>query len=282
MDFGLAIFPTDYAVPPGELGPMVEERGFDSLLFPEHTHIPTSRATAYPAGGDLPRHYWHTIDPFVACTAAAATTRGLLVGTGICLVIQRDPITTAKEVASVDHVSGGRFLFGVGAGWNVEEMANHGTDAADRFALLRDRVEAMRAIWTQEAAEYHGRYVDFDPLWSWPKPAQRPHPPILLGGSGPHVADRVLAFADEWLPNMGRSVGRLADRVRDLRLRGRAEQGRDIAVTVQVAPTEPADLERLEEAGVHRCVWYLPARERDRVEQALDGYVRVVEAYRGR
>jgi probable F420-dependent oxidoreductase len=281
MKFGLAIFPTDRTVPPGELGPMVEERGFDSLLFPEHTHIPTSRATPYPAGGDLPSDYWHTMDPFVASTAAAASTRNLLVGTGICLLAQRDPITTAKEVASVDYVSGGRFLFGVGAGWTVEEMANHGTDASTRFGLLQDRVEAMRAIWTQDAAEYHGRYVDFDPLWSWPKPAQRPHPPILLGGDGPRVFDRVLAFADEWLPNFFGNPQRMARRVSELRRRGREEQDRDIAVTVQVAPTEPAELAVLEEAGVHRCAWYLPPRDRDRVERALDRYVAVVRAYRG-
>lgn len=280
MDFGLAIFPTDYTVPPGELAPMVEERGFDSLLFPEHTHIPTSRATPYPAGGELPEHYWHTIDPFVACTAAASATTRLLIGTGICLLIERDPITTAKEVASVDHLSGGRFLFGVGAGWNVEEMANHGTDAAQRFGVLRERVEAMRAIWTQDAAEYHGRYVDFDPLWSWPKPAQRPHPPILLGGNGPHVADRVLAYADEWLPNMGRNPQRMAERVRDL-LRRAAEADRDIAVTVQVAPTEPAEIEVLAAAGVHRCVWYLPPEAKGLVERALDRYTSVVAAYRG-
>jgi probable F420-dependent oxidoreductase len=280
MEFGLAIFPTDNTVPPGALAPMVEERGFDSLFFPEHTHIPTSRATPYPAGGDLPEYYRRTMDPFVACTAAAASTTRLLVATGICLVIERDPITTAKEVASVDYVSGGRFLFGVGAGWNVEEMANHGTDAGTRFGLLQERVEAMRAIWTQDAAEYHGRYVDFDPLWSWPKPAQRPHPPILLGGNGPHVADRVLAYADEWLPNAGRNLTRLADRVVDLRRRGR-DAGRDIAVTVQLAPTDPGEIEALERAGVHRCVWYLPPRDLASVERALDRCTATVAAYKG-
>lgn len=279
MDFGLAIFPTDRTVPPDVLAPMVEERGFDSLLFPEHTHIPTSRVTPYPAGGDLPEDYWHTMDPFVACTAAAATTSRLLVGTGVCLVIERDPITTAKEVASVDHISGGRFLFGVGAGWNVEEMANHGTDARQRFGVLHERIEAMRAIWTQDAAEFHGRYVDFDPLWSWPKPAQRPHPPILLGGSGPRVAERVLAYADEWLPNAGRNLEPLIERIADLRRRAR-EAGRTVAVTVQLAPTEPAGIAALERAGVHRCVWYLPPRSRDRVERALDRYAAVAETYR--
>src|SRR5919198_2739981 len=172
MDFGVMMFPTDYAVAPGELARMAEDRGFESLFFPEHTHIPASRRTPYPGGGDLPREYSHTHDPFVALTAAAAATERLLVGTGICLVIERDPITTAKEVASLDLVSGGRFLFGVGGGWNLEEMANHGTDPKRRWALLRERVLAMKRIWAEDEAEYHGELVNFDKLWSWPKPVQ--------------------------------------------------------------------------------------------------------------
>jgi probable F420-dependent oxidoreductase len=166
MKFGIAMFPTDYAVEPATLGRLVEERGFDSLWFPEHTHIPVSRKTPYPAGGDLPRAYSHTYDPFVALAAAAAATERLKLATGICLVIERDPITTAKEVASLDRLSGGRFLFGIGAGWNREEMENHGTDPDRRFGLMRERVEAMKAIWTNEEAEYHGKQVDFGPIWS--------------------------------------------------------------------------------------------------------------------
>src|SRR5574338_420779 len=174
MQFGLCYFPTDYGMGPGEVAAAAEERGFESLLFCEHTHIPVSRDSPYPGGGELPRAYWHTYDPFVACTAAAVVTRRLKIGTGVCLVVERDPITTAKEVASVDHLSGGRFLFGVGAGWNREEMANHGTDPRVRMNILRERIESMRQIWTSEEAEYHGKFVDFDPIGSYPKPVQSP------------------------------------------------------------------------------------------------------------
>jgi probable F420-dependent oxidoreductase len=172
MELGLAILLTDYSMQPARLGSLAEEHGFESLFLAEHTHIPVSRETPYPGGTELPREYSHTIDPFVGLTAAAAVTERLKVGTGVCLVNQRDPIVTAKEVATLDHVSGGRFLFGVGAGWNKEEMRNHGTEPATRWKLMRERVEAMKAIWTQEEAEYHGRFVDFDPIWSWPKPVQ--------------------------------------------------------------------------------------------------------------
>lgn len=281
MRFGLAMFPADYAARPDEVAAMVEQRGFDCLLFPEHTHIPASRDTPYPAGGELPDEYSHTIDPFVACTAAAAATTTLLVGTGICLVVERDPIVTAKAAASVDHLSGGRFLFGVGAGWNVEEMANHGTEATKRFGLMRERVEAIKEIWTTDEASYHGRHVDFERIWSWPKPVQDPHPPVLLGGNGRTVGDRVLAFADEWMPNRIGDDEKIAARIERMIRRARDEAGRDIGVTLSVAPTEPDTIERYERAGVHRCVWYLPPRGRDSVERALDRYAETVCAYRG-
>jgi probable F420-dependent oxidoreductase len=281
MKFGLAIFATDYTPDPAEIARMAEQRGFESLLFPEHTHIPVSRATPYPAGGDLPKEYWHTYDPFASCMAAAAATERLNVGTGICLVVERDPITTAKQVASVDRLSGGRFLFGVGAGWNVEEMANHGTDASKRFGLMRERVEAMKAIWTQDEPEYHGKHVDFDPIWAWPKPVQDPHPPILLGGNGRTVAERVLAYADEWYPNRFGDDDKFIARIEKLRRRGREEAGREIGVTVQLAPTDPAGLERFEKAGVHRSLWYLPAAGGDDVERALDHYAGFKAAFEG-
>ncbi len=204
------MFPTDYAVEPPELARMVEERGFESLWFPEHTHIPTTRETPYPGGGELPREYSHTYDPFVALTAAAAATPELRVATGICLVVERDPIITAKEVASLDRLSGGRFIFGVGAGWNREEMQNHGTDPGRRFGLMRERVEAMKAIWTTEEAEYHGEHVDFDPIWQWPKPLQSPFG-VHIGGNGPRVEDRVLRYGDGWMPNM-RDISELGPR----------------------------------------------------------------------
>ena len=181
MDFGVGYFPTHDGIGPGPLARMLEERGQESLFFAEHTHIPASRESPYPAGGELPQKYWHCYDLFVALTAAAAATSRLRVGSGICLIIERDPIVTAKEVASVDHLSGGRMEFGVGAGWNREEMQNHGTDPRTRMALMRERVEAMKAIWTQEEASYAGEYVTFDRIWSEPKPAQRPHPPVLVG-----------------------------------------------------------------------------------------------------
>src|SRR3954465_4310863 len=183
MDFGISWFATDEVIQPDEMAGLVKERGFESLFVPEHTHIPASRATPYPAGTDLPSEYWHTYDPFVALATIAARTKRLKVGTAICLVVERDPITTAKEVASIDRLSGGRFLFGVGAGWNLEEMENHGTDPKRRFGIMRERGEAMKAIWSEEEAEYHGKQVDFDQIWSWPKPRQLPQPPIVIGGS---------------------------------------------------------------------------------------------------
>jgi probable F420-dependent oxidoreductase len=267
MLFGVAVFPTDYAVDPGALARMVEERGFESLFFPEHTHIPADRTTPYPPGGELPRQYSHTYDPFVALTAAAATTESLLLATGICLVIERDPIITAKEVASLDRLSGGRFLFGVGAGWNLEEMENHGTDPHRRFSLMRERVEAMKAIWTQDEASYHGEHVDFDPIWSWPKPVQQPHPPVLVGGNGPKVLERVVAFGDEWMPNR---VTGLTERVAEL---GRlaAEAGRDpIPVTLSGARPDPELIERGEQVGVHRCSFYIDPADAGETERQLD------------
>ena len=219
MDVGLAHFLTDYGMQPAELGRKVEERGFESLMLPEHTHIPVSRDTPYPGGGELPPEYSHTLDPFPALAAIAAVTERIKIGTGVCLIIQRDPLVTAKEVATVDQISGGRFLFGIGAGWNREEMENHGTDYRTRFTRMRESVEAMKAIWTEDEAEYHGKIVDFDPIWCWPKPMQKPHPPVLLGGSGPKVLDRVLAYADEWTPNRFGSPEELKQRIAELRER---------------------------------------------------------------
>ena len=267
MKFGLVMFPTDYSVAPDALARMAEEGGFDSLFFPEHTHIPASRESAWPGGAELPREYWHTLDPFVALTAAAAATERLLVGTGVCLVVERDPITLAKEVASLDHVSGGRFLFGVGAGWNREEMRNHGTDPDRRFGLMRERIEAMKAIWTQEEAEYHGRHVSFDPIWSWPKPVQRPHPPVLVGGTGPKVLDRVLAYGDEWFPNRQRE---LEARIAELQRRAR-EAGRDpVRVTLFGADPDRQAIERYTAMGVTRCVFRLPSVGADQATALVD------------
>jgi len=275
MDFGVAFFPTHDAIDPASMARLAEERGFESLFFAEHTHIPASRATPPPGGGDLPRRYWHTYDLFVAMTAAALATTRLRVGSGICLVVERDPITTAKEVASIDHLSGGRVELGVGAGWNREEMANHGTDPRTRMALLADRVEAMKAIWTQDEASYDGRFVSFDRIWSWPKPAQRPHPPVLVGGNGPTVLDRVLAFGDGWFPNYGSPD--LLDRIAELRARA----DRPVEVDVMSVPADPAVLEQLEGAGVRRVVRWLPSAGRGPVERAMDRYEDAVAKYHG-
>lgn len=278
MEFGLTMFPTHDAIDPASLGRAAEERGFESLLFPEHTHIPTSRQSPYPGGGELPRMYVHTYDPFVALTAVAMATERLRLGTGVCLLVERDPITTAKEVASVDHLSGGRFLFGVGAGWNREEMANHGTDPRTRMALLGERVAAMRDIWTRDEAEFHGRYVDFDPIWSWPKPAQRPHPPVLVGGMGPTVIDRVLQFGDEWLPQnvTADNIDDFAQRAAELQRRA-ADAGRGrIPMTLFNAKPDPQLLDRYAEAGVTRCVFLLPAAGADDVLPRMDRFAELM------
>jgi probable F420-dependent oxidoreductase len=253
MDLGVALMLGSAGLTPPELGRAVEERGFESLFCAEHTHIPvaSSRTDGRPV-----RPYADTLDPFVALSAAAAVTSRIKLGTGVCLVIERDPITLAKEVASLDRLSGGRFLFGVGAGWNRMEMADHGTEPRTRMALLADRVRAMREIWTTEEAEYHGEYVDFGPLWSWPKPVQRPHPPVLVGGNGPGAEDRVLAFGDEWLPQSGplADMAEFRRRVTNLRQRA-ADAGRGrVPVTVFGVPPDKALVAGFAAAGADRCL----------------------------
>lgn len=275
MKFGIAIFPTEYAIPMQELAPAAEEAGFESLWVAEHSHIPTSRESPYPAGGELPRHYFHTLDPFVALTVAALSSKHLLVGTGICLLIQRDPIHTAKEAASVDVVSGGRFLFGVGGGWNREEMADHGTRFASRWKLLRERVEAIKAIWTQDEAEYHGESVDFGPMWAWPKPVQKPHPPILLGGNGENTLNRVVAYADGWMPNRGAALERIPE-LRSLA----ADAGRGpIPVTFYPRPDAPS-IEHAAEAGVERCIFYVSPDGRAPALTQLNTLARLIAPYK--
>ena len=279
MKFGVAIFPTDSVQTPGEIARMAEERGFECLLFPEHTHIPASRESAWPGGDELPAWYSRTFDPFVACMAAADATERLLIGTGICLVIERDPIVTAKDVASVDALSGGRFLFGVGAGWNAEEMRNHGTAPSRRFGVMRERVEAMKAIWTEEEASYSGRYVNFERIWCWPKPAQKPHPPVMIGGNGPRVLDRVLAFGDEWMPNR-MSFDDLAARVAELGARA-SEVGRSrIPVTVVGLAPDAGEIERVARIGVDRIVFWLPQDGLDAVEVGFGRCVSAINQFR--
>jgi probable F420-dependent oxidoreductase len=280
MKFGVYMFPTRYSIGPAELARAVEERGFESLFVPEHTHIPVSRRSPWPGGGDLPEEYRQTLDPFLALTAAAAVTERLLLGTGICLVVERDPITTAKEVATLDLLSGGRFLFGVGGGWNREEMENHGTDPTRRFEVMRERILAMKEIWTKDEAEFHGTHVDFDPLWAWPKPIQEPHPPVLIAGNGPGTLDRVMEYGDGWIPIPGRGSVTLAEgtaRLRELA----AERGRPpVPVTVFGARPKAEILDHYAEAGVDRVLFTLPSVEAAEAIKLLDSYANIAETER--
>ena len=274
MKFGVAIFPTEYAISMTELAPSAEGLGFESLWVAEHTHIPTSRLSAWPAGGDLPKHYWHTMDPFVALTAAALASKTIRIGTGICLLIERDPIHTAKEAASLDVISDGRFIFGVGGGWNREEMGDHGTDFSTRWKLLRERVEAVKAIWTTDPAEYHGDMVEFGPMWSFPKPMQKPHPPVILGGSGPKVLERVVRYADGWMPNRGDAV----ERVPELQRLAKAA-GRDPIPVTYYPKASAEEIDRLARAGVERLIWYVPPDGRDAALKKLDELGKMIRPY---
>jgi probable F420-dependent oxidoreductase len=277
MHIGLTMFATEYAIPLDELAREAEARGFESLWVPEHTHIPTSRRTPFPGGGELPREYAHTLDPFVALAAAAAVTRRLRLGTGICLLIQRDTLITAKAVASLDVLSGGRFLFGVGGGWNAEEMEHHGTVFKTRFRKLQEQVRALKTIWTQEVAEFHGEFVNFDPVWSWPKPVQTPHPPVLWGGESDHTLRRVVEIGDGWFPR-ARAGERIFTGLATLReLAARARRAPEaLSVSVFGAPDDPALLDRYRQAGVTRTILRLPSEPRDTILPLLDRYARLL------
>src|SRR5262245_61256824 len=271
MLVGAFHFPTDYGIAIDELARALEERGFESLFVCEHTHIPVSRRSPYPGGGELPKRYFHTHDPFVALSFAAAATRTLKLGTGIALIPQRDPIITAKAVASLDQLSSGRFIFAIGGGWNAEEMENHGAHYATRFKLLRERVLAMKALWTQERAEFHGEFVDFDPVWQYPKPRQKPHPPILLGGETDYTVRRVVEFCDGWFPRprAGWEPRSAVDRLRQAAIAA----GRDsttLSITVFNAPADPAALAAYREVGIGRVLLEVPDLERDEILRVLD------------
>ena len=278
MRLGISTFPSETSIDVRTLGRALEERGFESLFVPEHTHIPVSRRTPNPGGGDIPEEFRHTPDPFVVLGAVAACTERLLLGTGVCLVIERDPIVTAKEVATVDLISGGRFLFGVGGGWNKEEMANHGTAFATRFDLLRERVLAMKALWTNEVAEFHGDHVDFDAAWQWPKPVQSPHPPVILAGNGPKSIERAVDYGDGWMPIAGR--GDTAEQV-DALQKAAAERGRGpIPVTIFGARPKPEILVGYAEAGVDRALIALPSAPVGDTLRRLDRYADLLKETR--
>jgi probable F420-dependent oxidoreductase len=279
MDFGAAMFFTDYSMAPGELAPALEARGFESVWAPEHSHIPTSRRTPFPQGGELPKKYYGAMDPFVSLTAAAVATKSLKVGTGVCLVAQRDPIQTAKLVASIDQISGGRFLFGIGGGWNAEEMADHGTEFRTRFKLMRERIAAMKEIWTKSEAEYHGELVDFPPMMAWPKPVQKPHPPVIVGGAFPHAARRALAYGDGWIPHASRpqygDVTEFMPRFRQMA----AEAGRDpatVPVTVWGVPEDPDRLRRHRDLGIARVVVSLNSAPANEILPVLDRWAALI------
>lgn len=265
---------TDEGIAPGLLARAIEERGFDSLFVAEHTHIPLSRESPYPRGGELPRRYYRTLDPFITLTAAATATEHLLMGTGVALIVERDPIITAKEVASLDLVSGGRVIFGVGVGWNREEMANHGTDPRTRGKLADERLRAMREIWIQDEAQFHGSYVDFDPIAAWPKPVQHPYPPIYVGG-GRKAFNRIAELGDAWLANglppntLEPMLGELAETA-----------GREVPVTVFGASDKPEDLEGYERLGVERVLLSLPTLPESETLDHLDELARVATASR--
>jgi probable F420-dependent oxidoreductase len=271
VQHGIVIFLTDYGIDPLTLARAAEERGFDALFLTEHTHIPASRRTPWPGGGELPERYSHTFDPFVALGAMAAVTERIALGTAVSLVPQHHPITQAKAVASVDRISGGRFEFGVGPGWNREEMAHHGVDPGSRTARMREHVLAMREIWTRDEAEFHGRFVDFDPIWSWPKPVRTP--PVLIGGGGPTVLDRVLEYGDGWIPLRVPVAGlaEFAARIGELRRRAAGAGRGHLPVTVYGASPKPAALESYAEAGVDRVLYEVPdAHGADAVLRSLD------------
>ena len=273
LSFGTSMFFTDYSMAPGELGQALEERGFESVWAPEHSHIPLYRKTPFPGGGDLPKRYYDAMDPFVTLTVAAMATKTLKVGTGICLVAQRDPIQTAKLVASIDHVSGGRFLFGIGNGWNQDEMENHGTVYATRHKLARENVEAMKAIWTKSKAEYHGEFVNFDPMMAWPKPVQKPHPPVIVGGAFPYSARRAIRYGDGWIPQAARGgYKEIADMFPEFR-KMCADAGRDpasIAITVWFPRKDPDLMKRYQDLGVERVVFNVDSEPAAKVLPELD------------
>ena len=276
MKFGISTFVTDDGIDPVSLARGIEERGFDSLVIAEHTHIPASRESAYPMGGELPSIYYRTLDPFVTLAAAAAVTSKIELFTGIALLIQRDPIITAKEAASIDLISGGRFVFGVGAGWNLEEMRNHGTDPKARGAVLDERIEAIRALWTDEPAEYHGKYVNFDASYLRPKPVQQPSPPIFIGGDSDATVKRVIRHNAGWIsnPNKADALRKRIDQMRD-------GAGHDIPLAMFGTPPQPNYWHAVDDLGFDQVALMLPTLPTDESLRLLDEYAAKVDEYRG-
>ena len=278
MKFGTMLYSTDYAMRPDEFAAACEERGFESVWYPEHTHIPAERRSPFPGGGDLPQDYWHIYDPFVGLMAAAGATKTIKLGTGVCLITERDPIVTAKEVASLDRLSNGRFLFGIGAGWNAEEMENHGTQFEQRWKVLEERLEAMKACWTQDDSEYHGDFVDFGPIWSWPKPVQKPHPPIIMGAASSWGRERVARYCDGWVP-LPAQMENIESDIADLgqRLQNHGRQLSDIEISFFWAPEDADELKRYRDLGVNRAILACPAASNDDTLKTLDQHVKLMQ-----
>ena len=279
MHFGITLFPTDYSISPVDIAREAEARDFESLWLPEHTHIPVARHSPWPGGPELPKMYYDVYEPFISLAAAAAVTSRIKLATGICLVVQRDPIQTAKDVATLDRISNGRFIFGIGGGWNAEEMRDHGTEFATRFALMRERVLAMKTIWARTEAEFHGRFVDFAPMMTWPKPIQKPHPPIHVGGAFPHAVRRAIEYADGWMPILGR--GPVLEQIPEVHKQLRAA-GRDPAtfeISLFGVQPDPELLEKARDAGVTRCVLGLPPATSDVVLPILDRHAALMRKF---
>ena len=279
MEFGALMFFTEYAIPATEFAQALEARGFESVWAPEHSHIPTSRKSPWPGGGELPKVYYEAMDPFVSLTAAAVATKTLKVATGVCLVQQRDPIQTAKLVASIDQISGGRFLFGVGGGWNAEEMADHGTEFRTRFKLVRERIEAMKEIWTKSKPKYAGDMVKFDEMMQWPKPVQKPHPPILVGGAFPQAARRAVRYGDGWAPIAGRGPDGDVDELLPRFHQMLSEAGRDpqsVPVTLFGVPEDVDRLARYRDKAIARVVVMLPSANSDAILPTLDRWAELI------
>ena len=279
MHFGASMFCTDYSMTPAELAPELENRGFESFWAPEHSHIPLSRKSPWGGGPELPKRYYDVIDPFIGLATAAVVTKKLKLATGVCLIVQRDVLQLAKEVASLDLLSNGRFLFGIGAGWNREEMADHGTDPKTRIALMAERVDILKTIWTQSKPEYEGRFQSFEPMMSWPKPVQKPHPPILVGGAMPYAAKRAIAYGDGWIPLGGRGA-EILDQLPRFRQMA-AEAGREpdqLPVSVFGAGMDVDALKKYRDAGIERVVFSLDSAKGDAVLPVLDQIADLIHA----
>ena len=278
-EFGVVLFPTEYSIQPIPLAKALEERGFDSVFFTEHTHIPASRRTPHMSGNELPKEYWHLYDPFVALTACATATERLKVGTGICLVVEHHPITLAKQAASLDRLSNGRFIFGIGGGWNAEEMENHGVDFTKRWKVVRETVLAMREIWTKDEPEFHGEFVDFDPIWSYPKPFTPGGPPVWLGAASKWSYDRVAEYCDGWFPTFGIEDDALPMLESALKNRGRELSDVTLA-TLEMSPDE-ASINSKVEGGYQHIIFSIPPEGEEVVLPMLDQYAKLAEKMRG-